>query len=82
MVVNGEGWQIWGLVYTTITFNVFLLLQKERLVYPVSQLIHQGLRYISDLYNDDDSLLHIFTLKMNYNMFTLAIRKNIKIFTF
>ena len=40
MVVNGEGWQIWGLVYTTITFNVFLLLQKERLVYPVSQLIH------------------------------------------
>ena len=82
MVVNGEGWQIWGLVYTTITFNVFLLLQKERLIYPASQLIHQGLRYISDLYNDDDSLLHIFALKMNYNMFTLAIRKNIKIFTF
>ena len=31
---------------------------------------------------DDDSLLHIFALKMNYNMFTLAIRKNIKIYTF
>ena len=32
--------------------------------------------------DDDDSLLHIFALKMNYNMFTLAIRKNIKIYTF
>ena len=29
--------------------------------------------------DDDDSLLYIFALKMNYNMFTLAIRKNIKI---
>ena len=27
--------------------------------------------------DDDDSLLHIFALKMNYNMFTLGIRKNI-----
>ena len=32
--------------------------------------------------DNNDSLLHIFALKMNYNMFTLAIRKNIKIYTF
>ena len=32
--------------------------------------------------DNDDSLLHIFALKMNYNMFTLAIRNNIKIYTF
>ena len=32
--------------------------------------------------NDNDSLLHIFALKMNYNMFTLAIRKTSKIYTF
>ena len=32
--------------------------------------------------DDDDSLLHIFALKMNYNMFTFAIKKNIKIYTF
>ena len=31
--------------------------------------------------DDDDSLLHIFALKINYIMFTLAIRKNIKIYT-
>ena len=37
---------------------------------------NHGVVYDDD---DDDSLLHIFALKMNYNMFTLAIRKNIKI---
>ena len=45
--------------------------------YEAEIVFHQNM--IDD---DDDSLLRIFALKMNYNMFTLAIRKNIKIYTF